>query len=279
MKVYENLQTVVGNKQIRCPNCGALNPAEALNCEECEATLIGQASMWVNIWDTLFSPVRAMCRIAATLPVMQAFLIVLAISAVSSLQSIYYLLVQFSFIADNAAIRTPAFNTELAKLRVPDSYLPQVLTTIIFSILTWFMFSAAAYLFARLFYRNLPDFKNNFWSMLAVVGFTRLTELLSFLYTLIGFFFQDLFGTAAKITPLKLPGETPEAAVPAFTQVINDVIWRIIAEGFVSIGQLVWKLVLIAIGVHYTTGLNWNRSLLVAVIPALLFIFLLRLPF
>jgi ribosomal protein L40E len=279
MSVYQNFLTVVNNKQVRCPSCGALNPAESTNCEDCESPLIAKAAMWQNVYEVLFSPVRGMCRVANTLPVMQGFLIVLLLGAMSALQSIYFLYLQFSFIADNAAIRTPAFNEQLKKLIAPTSFVPQVLTTTAFALISWFMFAASLFLVARLLYRSSPEFKNNFWSMLAIVGFGRLAELLIMLYTLIGFFNPSLFGLDAKLTALQVPNADGTGSTPAFTQVVPDNVVLVVVEAVINIGTLVWKIILMGIGVHYTTGLNWNRALLIVVIPALLFLFLLRIPF
>jgi hypothetical protein len=292
MSVYQNFLTVVNNKQVRCPSCGALNDANNTNCDECESPLIAKAPMWVNVWEVLFSPVRGMCRVANTLPVMQGFLIVLLLGALSTLQNTYFIYLQFNFIAENAVIRTPSFNEQLKRLAPPPNFLPQILTTVAFSIISWFMFAASLFVIARLLYRSNPEFKNNFWSMLAIVGFGRLAELLIMLYTLIGFLYPPLFGLDAKLTALQVPSidaptptpapgtnPTPPPNVPAFSQVVPENIVTVVIEAVVNIGTLVWKIILMGIGVHYTTGLNWNRSLLIVVIPALLFLFLLRIPF
>jgi Yip1 domain len=279
MTVTQNIQAILQNKQVRCPNCGTINPAENTNCEDCESLLIAKAPMWANVYEVLFAPVRGMCRVAATMPVMQGFLIVLLLGALSALQSVFFIFLQYSFLADNAAIRTPQLNAELTKLSPPPSFLPNTLTTIAFAIISWFMFAATLFIVARLLYRNQPTFKNNFWSMLAVVGFGRLAELLVMLYTLVGFFYPDLFSIGSKITALKLPGTDPNTTISAFTQVIPDNVVFTVIEAVANIGTLVWKILLISLGVHYVTGVTWNRALLITVIPALLFIFVLRIPF
>lgn len=278
MKAYQNFQTILGNRIVRCLNCGAINASDRTTCEQCEATLVVPQSLFVNVIETVIQPFRAMFRIAATLPIMQGFLVVVALASLNALQSLYYAHQYYSYIVDHPEGRNPEFNKLLAKFQPPQSFVLDTIFPFVSAVLYWFMFTAAIYVTGRLFYSRNPEFKNSFLSLLAIVAFSRLGELLTLLFSLVAFFYPDLYGIGSKVTSSQFQLEDKTTAT-FYLQPIADQTWRQVVEAVANLGQLLWKVFLMMTGVHFATGLNWNRAILVVLIPAMLFLFFLRIPF
>jgi len=241
MKIYEDFRRAVSNDRLYCPECGQANPRGNEVCAECETTLLQPVSMLQNVLDVVGRPMRGMKRVAATAPILQALLIVLAGTAIQLLIEALSLSQFWQYYYDNPDKRTDQFVTAFNDKKLPaHSFEPTqfILALVIFTA-SWVLFAGAIILVARLFYKQQG--RLNYNPVLAVVGFARLAylALLVILATL--------------------------SFVPSLVEVGN----------ILALLPLFWQLALLIIGVRFATGLNWNRSALVVAVPAILFIFLL----
>ena len=250
-----------------CLECGASNPAGAETCENCGAVLPRPASLFQNLFELVIRPLKAMARIAAYAPIMQAFLVVVVavliaiIEGVSSLQRSYdYLLnlitqyqngnpgpLQDSLAAGASAdAPKPDLTTALPQLHDQLVNNPIALpgagyigAYFILLILSWLFLSIAMYYTARLlFNKDVP--RTNFYSLASVAGFARIAYILTLL--------------------LLIPGLT------------NLMGW------IISLGVLLLQLGLLLMGAKFSTGLSWGKAAVVVAIPALIMQFLLQLP-
>src|SRR3954469_4358372 len=81
-QIVDNFKRATRGDKVICLNCGAVNPAGEEKCENCGELLERPAPLLINAFETVIRPMRAMRRIAATSPVMQAFLLVLLMIAI-----------------------------------------------------------------------------------------------------------------------------------------------------------------------------------------------------
>ncbi|MDB5078755.1 MAG: hypothetical protein JWP00_679 [Chloroflexi bacterium] len=236
-RIYEHFQRQISNDKVMCLNCGAINPLGLENCENCEHTLERPRPLLINMVDTIIRPQRAMARVAATMPVMQAFLAVVAVASVYLIFQMIGRLTSIQSILDNLSkvtpdqqkiLLNPAFRPVPGLIEIASSYL--LLT------LSWLFFSLALFYAARLLYRKEANI--NFKSLASVAGFGRVITLFTFL------FFIPLGDFAIALQ------------------------WLLLA----------WQVAVVTIGVKFSTGLSFNKAILVVIIPTMLFVFLLSLP-
>jgi hypothetical protein len=251
-QIIETFKRSTSGEKVTCLNCGAVNPAGEEKCENCGEALERPAPLLINAVETIIRPMRAMRRIAATSPVMQAFLVVVLMVAIYILVGSLVRLFSLQQALNDYPKFLQDFHDELAKLKPEDQPtavsnfvnnppvpgLAFVLSNFIFLLISWGFFSLAVYYTARIFYRN--DSHATIPSLLSIVGFARITNLASFVFLL-----------------------------PLTTEI-----------GYgLQIALLAWQLVLIVIGTRFSSGLSWNRCAVIVVIPALLFRFFLQIPF
>ncbi len=241
IKLYDDFRSRTAQDKVMCLNCGAINPAGQTNCENCEQTLERPASFLVNVFETVVRPMRAMPRIAATLPVIQAFLIVLATTFLNLLVQIIGGLRTLEYYFDNPSKLSDDQRKAILEAKAPPSIgWEYIAFNSLFLIVTWFFFALSVFYIARLLYRN--DARTNLASLLSVVGFARIAGLGTFIFLL------------------------PIPSVDIVGLILSYVI-------------LLWQVALMVIGTKFSTGLTWNRATLIVAIPTLLFRFVLQLPF
>lgn len=234
-RIYDNFRQQLTDDKVMCLNCGELNQAGLENCENCEHKLQQPRNLYINAFQTIVQPIRAMARIAATMPVMQAFLAVVASAAIYILLQTEFYLISLQYAVDHIG---ELWRNEQARTALLDpNYrpvpgIPEIAINLIVYLISWLFFSLALFYTARLFYRK--DARINFKSLASVAGFARLVTLFTFIF----FIPVGDFGYALRIL------------------------------------FLVWQVVLVTIGVRFSTGLNYNRAILIAMIPTLLFQFI-----
>lgn len=236
-KVYEQFQRQLSNDKVVCLNCGAINPLGLENCENCDNALQQPKSLLVNMIETIIRPQRAMARIAATMPVMQAFLTVVAVSSIYLVFQMIGRLTSIQSIADDLSKVTP----DQRKILLDPAFRPvpgliEILSSYFLLLLSWLFFSLALFYATRLLYRKEAHI--NFKSLASVAGFGRVVTLFTFLF----FIPIGDFGIALQ--------------------------WLLLA----------WQVAIDTIGVRFSTGLTFNKSILIVIIPTMLFVFLLSLP-
>ncbi|HEX2913907.1 MAG TPA: YIP1 family protein [Chloroflexia bacterium] len=242
-KLSEDLQQLARGERVYCLNCGALNETGRAECENCQFPLEKPAPLYVNLIQTVIKPMRAMARIAATVPVIQAVFVVLLVAAISMLIYVSSVLFQLQYYFEDFSRITPTLRDFFLKNPAPDFGFNYFLTTLFFTFIPWLAFTIAVFYVARLFFRN--DARTNFAALLSITGFARIVQIATVVFLLFPF--------------------NPDDTIRAI-------------ESGLSIAILAWQIALITIGVRISTGLSWNRASLVTVIPALLFQFLLGLP-
>jgi ribosomal protein L40E len=236
-RIYDQFQRQLANDKVMCLNCGAINPLGLENCENCDNSLEQPRPLLINMVETIVRPQRAMARIAATMPVMQAFLAVVAVSSVYLIFQMIGRLTSIQSIADDLSKVT----SDQRKILLDPNFRPvpgaiEILSSYFLLILSWLFFSMALFYATRLLYRKEAHI--NFKSLASVAGFGRVITLFTFLFFLpIG----D-FGIALQ--------------------------WLLLA----------WQVAIDTIGVRFSTGLTFNKAILVVIIPTMLFVFLLSLP-
>lgn len=237
LKFYENVQRQFSATNILCPNCGAANSVEAKQCLKCENRLLKPMPFGLNVLGAFIAPRQAFERIAATAPVKQAGLIVILTIALYLLQqtlgSLFYL---ESVLADPTSLSNAARDQLLGLPSPPTPDLIAILLNYIFLFVNYIFLTVSIFYTARLFFRE--EARANFWSLLAIVGFARITMLARFLIFL---------------PVLEL----------AFAGVVI---------------ALLWQLALLTVGVKYSTGLPWTKAALLAGLPLVFFGIILGLP-
>ena len=261
MKFYEGFRQQTSGEKVLCLECGATNQAGAEACENCGSPLYKPAPFFQNLLQTIILPGRAMPRIAATSPVTQAFLVVILgvlafiISGALSIQQSYQdllgavnqyndgkpdLLRQYLLRPEQPLTDLPKAISDFTTNSNSNALIPGVPWIIFYFVLlivSWFFFTISLYYSLRLLFRTTA--RINYFSLLAVVGFSRITMLLTVIYLL-----------------------------PA----------NVTIGSILSILVLVWQVVLLVIGTKASTGLNLNRAAIAVVIPVLIFQFLLKFP-
>jgi len=263
MKLLEDMRQATRSGTVYCTNCGTANPVGKRECSNCDFPLEMPTTLLGNLLGALAWPQRGLRKIVATAPVIQAFLVVLAMSALVLFVQILGVLVQLqnylnnlgqlrSDIAPELYLRN-LLRTPLQKLGIPNvptttvtelfgnNPAPDVsliIFTFIQAIVTWFLFAGVIYLLTRTLYRK--EAVRNFVGLLALVGFGRI----SWLGLLI--------------------------ALPIFS-----------ASGSADIAQIllllvaVWQLGLLIVGVKFGLKMSWNHALVAVMLPAVVVIFLL----
>lgn len=287
-RIVENFRRSTSGEKVTCLNCGAVNPAGQDKCENCEEPLQKPAPLAVNFIESIIRPMRAMPRIAATAPIMQAFLVVMlmasiyifmgAYSTLSSLDQlqpeldkfnreypaatdnlkpedrfikfVYYLRADNNARADKTKFNQD-FQTELDKIK-PEDRLTRYNNFINSPPTPGLLFIVTTYLFLIMS-----------WAFFAIAIF----------YTARIFYRNDNRGTIPSI--LAVVGFARVATLGALLFLLP--IPNEIAYGL-QIALLAWQLVLAVIGTRAATGLSWNRCAIIVVLPALLFRFFLQLP-
>lgn len=262
MKLYEDFRAKTSGDKTLCLNCGAANLTGTKSCENCQAALEQPAPFILNLAETVVRPIRAMRRIAATAPVKQAFMVVLlvvpaylllqTVSTVNSLNVLLSRLDLFGTGPGSQAFRAnpPALpgiglidqilTTQRTRLLSSPAPVPGLLEIgFLFLLLTLsWVFFATAVFYTARLIYR-NDARTNWISILSIVGFARVT------------------GWAIPLALLPLPGVVTQA---------------------LSLLVLLWQLTIIVIGVKFSTGLSWNRGIMVTIIPALIFYFFLQMP-
>lgn len=251
MKVYEDFKLAASGTRLYCPECGQPNPADNETCDECGATLLRPASLWQNLLDVIIRPLQGMKRVAATAPIMQALLVVIlgtAIQFVVRALGVYQFWNYYFLHPERADPDFAKANPDYIKLfaegqivsNAPEPW--QFFASLLIYIVSWLLFAGGIYLVTRFFYK---DARLNYTALLPVVGFSRVAYLATLLLVGILIF------------------------VPDAQQVV----------GLISLLPLAWQLFLMIVGVRSITGLNWNRATIIVMAPALLFYFLVPIPF
>ncbi len=237
LKLYDGFRAKTAGDKVECLNCGAMNEAGAKTCENCDKALEQPASLLVNALETIIRPQRAMQRIAATAPIKQAFLVVIAMIAVYIFVGAIITQLALENILNDLNSVSDLLRKQILELREPPvPGLVFILSNFFFLIISWLLFSLGILYAGRMLYRK--EARLNFVSLASIVGFARITTLASLIF----------------ILPLE-----------QFSTIL-------------SILLLLWQLGLITVGVRFSTGLPWTRTILIVLIPALLFRFLLQLP-
>lgn len=236
-RIYEHFQRQISNDKVMCLNCGAINPVGLENCENCDNSLEQPRPLVINMVETIIRPQRAMARIAATMPIMQAFLVVVAVASVYLIFQMIGRLTSIQSIADNLSKVT----SDQVKILLDPAFRPvpgpvEILSSYFLLILSWLFFSLSLFYAGRLLYRK--EARISFKSLASVAGFSRVVTLFTFLF----FIPIGDFGIALQ--------------------------WLLLAL----------QVALDTIGVRFSTGLTFNRAILVVLIPTMLFTFLLSLP-
>jgi hypothetical protein len=287
-QIGEVFRRSTSGEYVFCNYCGAVNHTGEEACENCGEALERPASMLMNCIDTIVRPFRAMPRLVATAPVLQAMLMVVLMIAIyifmiafttktgwdqalvdqATFNQLYpaetdSLPIQDRFLRfffyvnatsaerDDRAKFDKDFQTELNK-HTPEERLTSytksldnppvpgalfIVSQFLYLLISWVFFALAVYYVGRIFFRSA--IRGTVVSLMAVVGFARITNLASLVFLL--------------SPPVEL------------------------SYGL-TILLLAWQLGLIVIGTHFSTGLTWGRCAIVVVIPALLFRFLLGVP-
>ncbi len=246
MKVYDNLRLAMSSDTIYCSNCSQPNPIENETCENCGIALIRPASFFQNLLDVLARPLRGMRRIAATAPLVQALLVVILATAAQLMTQNISLLRGWQYYYDNPAQIDEELAKALRENRLPTSATGPFEMLIVFLIflIGWVLFTGGIHYAARIFYKQEARIKFNV--LFSIIGMSRITYLLPLLLLVLSFIVPDIAIAANILVQL-----------------------RIIT---------IWQLVLVIIGVKAASGFNWNRSTLIVMIPALIFMFLIPLP-
>ncbi len=236
-RIYEHFQRQISSDKVMCLNCGALNPIGLEECENCDSSLEHPRPLLINMVQTIIRPQRALARIAATMPIMQAFLVVVAVASIYLVFQMIGRLTSIQSIADNLSKVT----SDQMKILLDPAFRPvpsviEILSSYVLLILSWLFFSLSLFYAGRLLYRK--EARISFKSLAAVAGFSRVVTLFTFLF----FIPIGDFGIALQ--------------------------WLLLA----------WQVALDTIGVRFSTGLTFNKAILMVIIPTMLFTFLLSLP-
>lgn len=231
-------------QKVYCLNCGATNSASQSACLNCEKELERPASLGINLLGLIIRPVPTAQRLVATAPIMQAFLVVLlAFTGFMVLISLSQLFVLETVLANIAKIlgdpnldQVRQFYLKLTEPPTPSIEI--ILIRLLYSIVQWLLYTAAIYFSLKFFFKQ--EISRNFYSLLTITGFSRITIFLTFLIFIPVFNIQIFEGF-----------------------VLGD-LFRFI--------PLVWQLVLILFGVRALTGLSLNRVSLAVIAPSLLFL-------
>jgi hypothetical protein len=195
---------------------------------------------------------QGMKRVAATAPLIQGLLVVvltttlqLIVRSLSVYQFWQYYFTNPDKIAVDFLKSDPNYLTLFAEGKVVSNApeLWQLLASLAVYVLSMFLFAGGMYLGIRFFYEK--DASLNYMALLPIVAFSRVG-------------YVGLLALAIVVLV------SPEAAS---------------VVGIFSLLPLVWQLFLMIVGVRTSTGLSWNRSGIVVMIPALLFYFLVPIPF
>lgn len=234
-RVYEHFLRQISSDKVMCLNCGAINPLGVENCENCDNALPQPRSLWINMLETIVRPTRAMARIAATMPIMQAFLAVIAAASIFILFQVvsYYESLQDALGRIDELWRNETTRNALLDPNFhPVPGLVEIAINYFVFFLSWLFFAIAVFYTIRLLYRR--EARISYKSLAAVAGFGRIVTIFSFIFLLP----LGDFGYALRIL------------------------------------LLVWQIVVVTIGVRYSTGLSYNKAIIAVVIPALIFQFI-----
>ena len=234
-KIYEQFQRQISDDKVMCLNCGAINPVGLENCENCDNALEQPKSLWVNLFQTIAMPRVAMSRIAATMPIMQAFLAVIAAASVfilfqviSYYQSLNDALGRIDELWRNVDTRNALLDPNFH----PVPGIVEIAINYFVFFLSWLFFAIAVFYTLRLLYRR--DARISYKSLASITGFGRIVTI----FTVIFLLPLGDFGYALRIL------------------------------------LLVWQIVVDTIGVRYSTGLSYNKAIIAVIIPALIFQFI-----
>lgn len=234
-RVYEQFLRQISSDKVMCLNCGAINPLGVENCENCDNELQQPKSLWLNMLDTIIRPMKAMARIAATMPIMQAFLAVIVAASIFIFFQVftYYESLQDALgRIDELWRNVDTRNTLLDPNFHPIPGIVEIAINYFVFFLSWLFFTIAVFYTLRLLYRR--EARISYKSLAAVAGFGRVVTIFSFIFLL----------------PL---GDFSYA---------------------LRILLLVWQIVVDTIGVRYSTGLSYNKAIIAVIIPALIFQFI-----
>jgi len=171
---------------------------------------------------------------------------------------------QYVFLRDNPTAeaklsdkQVSAYNTKGDVLPTIDSsfIVPFLLNTLI-RVAFSAVFALAVSVTARLFFKQMA--KTNFYSLFAVATFAQLAMLITIFLLLLAVFVPEL--GRVRYDPSTEDQTNPYLLLSTY-------------------GTLIYQVSLLVIGVRFSTLLNWQRSLVVVLIPALLLVFFLQLPF
>jgi hypothetical protein len=241
MNVYQNFREAASGSRLYCTNCGQPNPVENETCQECGTELVRPASFFQNVFDVVARPIQGMRRVAATAPLVQALLVVIAGAAVQVLIQTIDLLRGWQYYYSNPSKIDDNFIKALNDGRLPTSAPEpwQLLIYLLIFLISAILFAGAMQLTGKLFYGKETRFNYN--SLLACVAFSRVAYVGTLIIALINL-------------------SVPDAG--AVTSIIGLI-------------PLVWQLALLVFGIKAATGLNYNRAAIVVMTPALIFLFLL----
>lgn len=234
-RIYEQVQRQLASDKVMCLNCGAINPVGIENCENCDNDLLQPKSLWLNLLQTIAMPRVAMARIAATMPIIQAFLTVIAAASVYILFQVisYYESLQDALGRIDELWRNEKTRNALLDPNFhPVPGLVEIAINYFVFFLSWLFFAIAMFYTIRLLYRR--DARINFKSLASVAGFARIVTI----FTIVFLLPLGDFGYALRIV------------------------------------VLVWQIAIDTIGVRYSTGLSYNKAIIAVIIPALIFQFI-----
>ncbi len=273
---------------IICLNCGTSNPLGETSCENCEKTLQRPASTVVNVFDTLFRPLRGMARIAATAPVRQAFVVVIGMIAVYLLVGVISTLLTLNQVEPEVTNFNRDYPAAQDQLAPEDRFVK----------FTYYLRSTAAVRadkvkFEQDFKTELDKVKpedrirayNSFLNNPPVPGVTFIVAQLVFLLLSWSFFSISLFYTArlfyrndTRANMFQLLAVVGFARLSGLSGFLFLIPLPSEAGYGLQIAALVWQLGLVVVGVRFSTGLSWNRAAIIVAIPFLIFRFFLNIP-
>ncbi len=171
---------------------------------------------------------------------------------------------QYIFLRDNPATeaklsdkQTSAYNNKGDILPTIDaSFVVPFLLNSLIRVSFTAIFALAVSVTARLFFKQMA--KTNFYSLFAVATFAQLAMVITIFLLILAIFIPEL-------ARLRYDPSTEDQTNPYLL--------------LSTYGTLIYQIVLLVIGVRFSTLLNWQRSIVVVLIPALLLVFFLQLPF
>ncbi len=288
----ESFRRATRTDLVTCLNCGAVNQAGEVKCENCGEPLQQPANLYVNIAQTLVLPQKAMPRIAATSPVLQAFLVVILMAAITTLLSVFATLVVFQELLNDQT----KFNQDFAATittQPPEERLTQL----------FYYFRAPAEeradpakfnaSYATWLDQNkiTPEKRlqnyNDFTSNPPLPGALFLVSQILYLliswvffalaiYYAVKLVFRNAAPRTSMVSLLSVVGFARITTIGALVFLLPQGPAEL--QAVLQILLIVWKIALITVGVKYSTGLAWTRSAIIVVALALVFQLFLKIP-